>query len=441
MSLDKDQEWFSDGISEEIINSLANLKGLKVMARTSSFYFKGKDVPFADIATQLDVDYLVEGSVRRVDDQLRITVQLIAKDGFHVFSETYDRPARDLLKVQNDIAFTIAAKLLKDLNPRLLSGVIPDKSNSVEAFEFYLRGKALKGWEASPTNEELFWKTISLDPDFAPTYGLLADIYDTKGNAPVNRKKAWRMRDSLSQVGYRLNPTSPEVLYARFLTFFKSQSPDADSALYFLKKAYALHPENAFVNYFIGAFYVRLGMDEQARDFLNKSIGLDPLNLVPRRWLGQHQLLIGDLPAAEQSFRKMIELDSLISFDHRELARVYVMRGELTSAANELEKAEKMDGIRNSRQKAMLLAAVGKREEALKFRNINVLGLLKMKREILERLDSLTSDPTVNASAHMASLEKNPIFDFVRDEPEFKLIYARMKLVHEENMKRFGKLD
>ncbi len=449
MSPSKDQEHISDGISEEIINSLVNLKGLKVIARTSSFYFKGKDVPLAEIADKLGVEHILEGSVRKVDDQLRITVQLVTKDGFHLFSETFSRPATDLLNMQSEIAEIIARKLLKDLTPQQQLQIKADKASSVEAYEYYLRGQRLGAAGSAVLTlseislaEDLYWKAISLDPDFAPTYGRLADLYDTRGNNPLYRSKAWKLRDSLGRVGYRLNPTSPEVLTARVLTFFKSDFPDPDSTLYFLKAAFALHPSNALVNRFIGGFYVRIGMDAQAREFLNKSIEMDPLNRNPWRGLARAKTMVGDLTGAEMDFKKVIELDFPLAGDHLLLAGIYVMKGELENAANELAIAEKLGGDRNSVQRAMLLAAEGEKEAALRIsRDINVLCLLRMKDEALEALESTESSPVIEPVSHIASLEKNPIFDFVREEPEFKRIYARKKKEYDENVKRYGSLD
>jgi TolB-like protein/class 3 adenylate cyclase/tetratricopeptide (TPR) repeat protein len=470
MSPNKDQEWFSDGISEEIINSLANLKELKVMARTSSFYFKGKDMPLTEIAEKLGVDHLVEGSVQRIDDRLRITVQLVTKEGFHLLSETYDRPATDLFDVRSEIAESIAGKLLIKLSPEIDRRIRVDKPSSVEAYEYYLRGKSQllsgfngTGWPADRHQEEFLLRAIALDPDFAPAYGLLAELYDTRGmrgRIPSDRVKAWLLRDSLVRIGLALNPTSPEILIAKGLTFIKSVKPTLDSAHYFLKTAFSLYPTDGHVNFTIGAFYTRIGMEDIANDFFNRSIALDPLNLAPRIWLAQNQERVGDYENAALGFRKIIDLQPTFARLYRYLAGTYVLKNELGKAANELAKAERLDSIRNSIQGAMMVAAQGKKAEALKVGgwDIRILSLLKMNRETLGRLDSLASHPVViepigfvairmfqsNVDVIFGtcrSLEKNPIFDFVRGEPEFKRIYARKKKEFDENMKKYGSLD
>ena len=142
MSPEKDQEYFCDGIAEEIINNLIQVGGLRVASRTSSFTYKGKPADVRDIGKTLDVDAVLEGSVRKTDDRLRITTQLInAADGYHLWSEQYDRELEDVFAIQEEIAHSIAQALkveLSDEEKRMLE-TAPTKN--IEAFDFYLRGR------------------------------------------------------------------------------------------------------------------------------------------------------------------------------------------------------------------------------------------------------------------------------------------------------------
>ena len=174
LSENKDQDWFSDGLTEEILNSLAQLPELKVTSRTSAFQFKGKDIDISKIADTLGVAHVVEGSVRRIGDQLRITAQLIrAEDGFHLWSETYDSNTENLFEVQTNIAEEIARTLDVFLDDERREKMFAAGTRNVQAFQEYLKGmekyrlshdhSAIDGlWEAN----KYFDRALALDPDF-----------------------------------------------------------------------------------------------------------------------------------------------------------------------------------------------------------------------------------------------------------------------------------
>ncbi len=176
LSDDKANEYFSDGISEELLNVLAKVPGLKVSARTSAFYFKGKEVPIPEIARQLGVAYVVEGSVRKQGDKVRITAQLIkAADGFHVWSDKFDRGLKDIFAVQDEIAGVIA----KNLSLKLGASSAAAAAMNPEAFELYLQGRQawnLRSAEGYARAEQLLHRAIELAPDFFRAQSALADV-------------------------------------------------------------------------------------------------------------------------------------------------------------------------------------------------------------------------------------------------------------------------
>ncbi len=177
LSEDKNNEYFSDGISEELLNVLSKVPGLKVSARTSAFFFKGKQVPLAEIAKQLGVAYVVEGSVRKSGDRLRITAQLInAADGFHVWSDNFDREAKDIFAVQDEIAGLIA----KNLQLKMGAGNSAARAVDPQALELYLQGRQawnLRTTEGFARAENLFNRALALDPAFARAHTGLADVW------------------------------------------------------------------------------------------------------------------------------------------------------------------------------------------------------------------------------------------------------------------------
>ncbi len=185
LSSDQEQEWFADGLTEEILNSLTRTPDLLVAARTSSFAFKGSNEDVRNIAATLGVDHILDGSVRRDRDTLRVTAQLIrASDGFHLWSETYDRTPDDIIEIQEDIATEIANALETVMDPEALALMVSTGTSSVPAFERYVEGLAFNA-SARATGDRnevremwrAFQEAVSLDPEFALAYRRLAEFW------------------------------------------------------------------------------------------------------------------------------------------------------------------------------------------------------------------------------------------------------------------------
>ena len=188
MSSDKEQEWFSDGLTEEILNALARTPDLLVTARTSSFKFKGLSEDIPTIAAALGVAHILEGSVRRGGDQLRVTAQLIrASDGFHLWSQTYDRKPEDVISLQEEVAIEIATALQTAMDPDALASMVSAGTNSVPAYNEYLKGLAY-GLSTATTSDpyellsarDAFVRAIEIDPEFALAYWELAQFWNVQ---------------------------------------------------------------------------------------------------------------------------------------------------------------------------------------------------------------------------------------------------------------------
>lgn len=185
MSSDEEQEWFADGLTEEILNSLARTPDLLVAARTSSFAYKGSTKEITEIADSLGVAHILEGSVRRSGERLRVTAQLIrASDGFHLWSQTYDRDFADLIDIQENVAFEIANALETAMDPEALASMVSAGTASVPAFEAYIQGLAY-GVSTVQTGDtylflnakEAYERAISVDPEFAKAHWKLAQFW------------------------------------------------------------------------------------------------------------------------------------------------------------------------------------------------------------------------------------------------------------------------
>jgi TolB-like protein/tRNA A-37 threonylcarbamoyl transferase component Bud32 len=225
LSADRENEYFSDGLAEEIINALNRIDGLRVAARTSSFSFKGKSAEIADIAKRLNVRHVLEGSVRKAGSRVRVTAQLVdASSGYHLWSERYDRQLEDIFDVQDEIARSIADRLKVALAVEGTARLVKVATNNMEAYQHYLKGRAMlyrRGpWIARAL--ESFQRAVDLDPNYAQAWAGVADAYTTavlqrlspskRNDGGGDRRLGARYRDrsglsrSAQRAGVRLAP-------------------------------------------------------------------------------------------------------------------------------------------------------------------------------------------------------------------------------------------
>jgi TolB-like protein len=188
LSSDRENEYFSDGVTEEIINALTKVEGLKVIARSSTFMFKGQEVDPREVGSQLNVAYILEGSVRKYGNQVRVSAQLIkAWDGFHVFSEVYNEELKDIFQVQDDISNKIVRKYTENVgHPESKKILVSSSTKNMEAYELYLKGRynLSKGsLEASQTAIRYFEAAIGKDRDFVLPYAGLAACFTYLGGS------------------------------------------------------------------------------------------------------------------------------------------------------------------------------------------------------------------------------------------------------------------
>ncbi|HUO15409.1 MAG TPA: protein kinase, partial [Verrucomicrobiae bacterium] len=278
LSPDPEGEYFSDGLAEEILNALSQVEGLTVAARASSFYFKGKTTEMAEIASRLRVANVLQGSVRRSGNRVRVTVQLVdLRNGFQLWSERYDRQMEDIFAIQDEIARGIAERF------KVAFGSARRSTTSVEAYELYLKGRHL--WhQRSPATLRAaiksFEDAIQLDPQYALAYSGLADSYGILqfyGWMPPEegRKPA---RDAMLQA-VRLAPELWEVQFSRGFYSIYFERAWHDSGPHF-KQALAINPRSSLANVYYGLFLETSGRSEEAVPYGVKACELDPLSPV-----------------------------------------------------------------------------------------------------------------------------------------------------------------
>jgi adenylate cyclase len=244
MSREKDQGYFCDGIAEEIINALCRIRGLRVASRTGSFQFKGTAADLREIGNKLRVETVLEGSVRKSDHRLRITVQLIdAARGFHLWSESYDRELRDVFGIQQEIAHNVVRALRVTLTPREKGALAEIPTSQVQAYDYYLKGRSFYyryGRHDIEFALQLFSRAIELDPAYALAHAGLADCWSYI-YLYAERKDA--VREQAEAAGRRAVELAPESAQAQAsLAVALSLGPRKDEAKAAFERAIELDP-------------------------------------------------------------------------------------------------------------------------------------------------------------------------------------------------------
>jgi TolB-like protein/DNA-binding winged helix-turn-helix (wHTH) protein/Tfp pilus assembly protein PilF len=303
---------FADGLTEEMLNTLAQIPGLRVTARTSAFAFKGRNEDVRKIGRALGTRYVLEGSVRRAGGRLRVTAQLIdAQNGYHLWSKTFDRPIGDVLAVQEDIANAVAESLQVTLNGESRIQLAARRPVKVDSYELYLLGRHYQ-LERSPESMvkaiEYQQQAITADPRFALAYAGLADAHMATfyySNRPLAEVE--RAIEPLLARGLEINPRLPELYSARAV--LRTEQWQLESAEQDLKRAIALNPNYADAYVRLGASYEYAGRPRDALSAYSKAQELDPLHFIlhTRRCLTFQNL--GRYTEAAAACDRAIELD------------------------------------------------------------------------------------------------------------------------------------
>ena len=282
MSSDPEQEYFSDGISEEILNALAKVKELKVAGRTSSFAFKGQNQDLRQIGDTLGVENILEGSVRRSGSTVRLTAQLIqVEDGFHLWSETYDRELTDVFAIQDEIAGAILEQLKAQLLDDEQIAVTARRADS-GAYDLYLLAKQRIYERTRPTLEfaaETLDRAIAIDPDYAPAYaqrGITAMLLRDEQYGILPADQAQTQAKLYLDQALRLDPEQPEALAGMGLYYINTPG-ETDKAIEVLERALAINPNLIDASNWLQSAYADAGRPGDAMRILEQMVERDPL--------------------------------------------------------------------------------------------------------------------------------------------------------------------
>jgi TolB-like protein len=310
MSADPDTEYFSDGMTEEIINALAHLAGLRVAARTSSFAFKGKNEDLKTIGEKLGVSTVLEGSVRRAGGRVRITAQLIdARGGHHLWSERYDREPSDVFAIQDEIAQAIAGRLKVTLAAGPPGHRIGAPMRDPEAYDLYLKGRYFFNERAAPQAIMKFEEAIARDPDFAPAYTGLSDSYGIHAfYGGIDTRVAYARARAAAERARQLAPGSSEVNVSMgiiehyFGWDFEKEERE-------LLEAMGRNPRGAAPHYWLSLLYGLRGRIEDALPLAREAASLEPLSPYAISVAGWSLLTARRFEEARAAYSEGLELD------------------------------------------------------------------------------------------------------------------------------------
>ena len=313
MSADPENEYFSDGITEELLNAFTKVDGLQVISRTSAFSFKGKLTDIREIGIQLNVDRILEGSVRKAGNRVRISAQLInAADGYHIWSETYDRDLTDIFEVQAELSGIIANKLRENLGTgEHDEKLIKVPTQNLEAYTLFLKGLHLQN-NVTPADAkkaiECFEQAIALEPEYALAYAMAATGYAFLGaTGQMNPAEAFRMVHQYSDKAIQLD-IDLAAGYAAKGSAYLLYDWEWQQAYELLTKAVELNPAMTFTHQLLSLYFLSTGQYQEAVAIMEKALHVDPLSPIVHQYLADAYLSAGQSDDALRQAEKLLEL-------------------------------------------------------------------------------------------------------------------------------------
>lgn len=438
-----DQEWLGNGIAESIINSLNNVDGLLIIGKRSSFSYKGKDATIREIGDELDVLSVIEGSVSKVGDRLRINAQLIdTETEVQLWDEQYDLAWGEIHDIMDDVAEDITESLIEEFPEAALVYNEVEVNINPEAYEFYLKGIHYH-WEKYIINnytddfyesERNFLEALDIDDTYIDAIAGLADLYDTRAalDDPLYAVK----RDSLIDTGYEINPEAPYLLAIKGFSYGTAQP---DSSYMYLIKAYELDPDHEQIITLIQNAYSIGGLLEETNKISRLILQKDPLNRIAKQQLSANLLALGytteakaelaDLLRTDPANRTGLQLDVIIKA---------VYEGNIVAARKILARLERDYPGENGFLKAIILALEGNREEALKYGSgVDIYCILDMKSEAIEALNNQSDIPAPFLRRNHYLLAY-PVVQVLKDEAAYQDFMKQYNKELERRKEKYG---
>ena len=443
----KDQDYFCDGMTNEIIAKLSRFEELKVISRTSVMQYKDAQVDIKEIGQKLNVANILEGSVRREGERIRVIAQLInAQDGFHLWSDTYERELESVFDVQEDVARAIANVMRVRLTDDNLAMLIADRPKNVEAYEYYLRGMhtLTNKYEVTAKEEDfqttvnMFERAITIDPSYAYPFVGLAWAYMDRFNVE-NDEKDMDSSVKYCEKAYELNPNLAEANSAKATVHLIRL--ELDEAYQGFKRAMELNSNNAMIIQETAGFYRNIGLYDQAVEFYTRAMELNPLHIMTHVVLIMSLMNSGQFEKAMLRIEKALELEPTSLWCLKLKAELFVLMKEFDKAEEVIGQAERIrpDSSFMLDPKAILYASKGMEDKALENRSSAlVYSLLGNKDKAIEMISEMIDEGYWSFGFSYPFLNTSPYFDNLRDEPRFVAILEKQKKKYDEYVRNFG---
>jgi serine/threonine-protein kinase len=368
MSADPENEYFSDGMTEEIINALSKVPGIHVASRSSSFAFKGKkDVDVRQVGEKLGVTSVLEGSVRKIGNRIRIGAQLVnVENGYQLWSETYDRQLEDVFAVQDEISRSIVDALKLQLSGENNQLVAPAKN--LDAYTTYLKGRFHfnKFSEAALKKAlDLFQNALLQDPSFARAYAGIADVWCDLADDWVAPDDAYPRAKAAAERALQRDPNLADAMISIGKVLCWHEWKFADGARS-LERAVELAPNNSEAQWVLGTALPTIGRLPEGLEAVRHAVMLDPLRVEYAGWLARFHLYAKDYEAALKSGKELLEIDDHYGRGFVWMGSAYLAMGDAETALEWFQRGQALEGAVRSYDAMIVraLAALDRREEA-----------------------------------------------------------------------------
>ncbi len=453
ISKDENHAYFCDGLTEQIISGLSTINQLKVISRTSVMKFKGSGKTIPEIGSLLRVNFVLEGSVRRLNDRIRVTAQLIdARNDFHVWSQDYDEKLTDIFELQDNLSHDIIKSMIRGISPDELAHANAKRLNSIEAYEYFMKGRYYheKKYIAVDTGDQsfklaemMFKKAIDLDSTFALPYTALADLYHSayvlSSKSKEERQIQYRLMNAFLNRAFDLDST----LAYNYLVKARIHiiSNEVNESFVNFKTAVRINPNGAWMNNGMALFLFQRGLHQAAQYYTDRAVILDPLEPLFYVYRGLNHQWLGEMESAESDYLKALQLEPSLINAIENYIHLLIEIGRFEEAERYMADLDESQPGAYFLQ-AKLLAARGYKKEVLEIsgslQNFQVLGLLGMTDAAAELYGRALEQEKSQKISYYWLYKTNPCYDKLRENPGFQAYLAEHKKILEANLKDFG---
>ncbi len=444
LSHDPDQEYFADGMTEALITDIAKIKNLRVISRTSVMRYKGTKKPLSQIARELNVDVVVEGSVQRSGDRVRIDAQLIdARNDRNLWTESYQSDLNDVLALQDNVARAIAGEVRVQLTPQESASLSKSRTVNPRAYESYLQGRYF--WNKRTPGDlnaaiKSFNEAIAIDPTYAMAYAGLADSYSLLSvYGEVSPREAMPMAKAAANRALEIDDTVAEA-QATLADIQWAYDWDSAKAEAGFRHALALNPNYASAHQWYAVFLSNHGRHAEAIAEIERARELDPLSLIIQANAGFDYYYARQYEQAIEVLQRAVEREPNFWVSHLMLGQTYLAMGRMADATSEFERAKSLspESVRVSSMLGLAYAKTGRQAEARKV--VDEMLSLSRKRYVSPALIAivqiglgekgkafnLLDKACTERSDWMIFLNTDPLFDPLRADPRFRDLLMRV---------------